>query len=144
LSIGRKTIGGLPAETEFCGASFSTVLGANVPSYNLPGITELKFTPKALAGIFLGRITKWNDGEIVKANPSLKLPAADIVVVHRSDASGTTYVWTDYLSKVSSEWKSRVGKGTSVKWPVGIGGKGNEGELPEFWTRPLTRWDTWN
>ncbi len=107
---------------------FPTVLGADVPSYNLPGVTEeLKFTPEALAGIFLGKIKKWNDPEISNVNPTVKLPAADIVVMHRSDGSGTTYVWTDYLSKISEEWKSKVGKGTSVNWPVGLGAKGNEG-----------------
>ncbi len=107
---------------------FPTVLGADVPTYNLPGVTsELKFTPEVLAGIFLGKITKWNDPELAKLNPDVKLPSDDIVVVHRSDGSGTTYVWVDYLSKVSEEWKSKVGVGTSVNWPVGLGGKGNEG-----------------
>lgn len=107
---------------------FPTVLGADVPSYNLPGITEeLNFTPQALAGIYLGKVKKWNDTEIAKANPKVKLPAEDIVVTHRADGSGTTYVWTDYLSKISEEWKAKVGKGASVNWPVGLGGKGNEG-----------------
>ena len=107
---------------------FPTVLGADVPSYNIPGVTvDLKFTPEALAGIFLGKVTKWNDPAIGSANPGVKLPADDIVVIHRSDGSGTTYIWTDYLSKVSSEWQSKVGKNTSVNWPVGLGGKGNEG-----------------
>ncbi len=107
---------------------FPTVIGADVPTYNILGVTqELKFTPAVLAGIFLGKITKWNDPEIAKANPGVNLPGNDIVVVHRSDGSGTTYIWTDYLSKVSEEWKNRVGKGTSVNWPVGLGGKGNEG-----------------
>ena len=107
---------------------FPTVLGADVPSYNLPGVTaELKFTPQALAGIFLGKITRWNDSAIAEANPGVSLPAQDIVVIHRSDGSGTTYIWTDYLSKVSDEWRTRVGRGTSVNWPVGLGGKGNEG-----------------
>jgi phosphate transport system substrate-binding protein len=107
---------------------FPTVLGAVVVTYNAPGITEsLNFTPEALAGVFLGKITKWNDPAIASANPKLKLPDADIVVVHRSDGSGTTYCWTDYLSKISAEWKSKVGNGTSVQWPVGLGGKGNEG-----------------
>ena len=107
---------------------FPTVLGAAVPSYNIPGVTgELKFTPEALAGIFLGKVTKWNDPAVAGANPGVKLPADDIVVIHRSDGSGTTYIWTDYLSKVSSEWQSKVGKNTSVNWPVGLGGKGNEG-----------------
>ncbi|MBZ5572233.1 MAG: phosphate ABC transporter substrate-binding protein PstS [Acidobacteriia bacterium] len=105
-----------------------TVLGADVPAYNIPGVTaELRFTPQALAGIFLGKITSWNDPAIAKENPGVKLPGDPIVVVHRSDGSGTTYIWTDYLSKVSPEWQSQVGKGTSVKWPVGLGGKGNEG-----------------
>ena len=107
---------------------FPTVLGADVPSYNVPGVTgTLNFTQKALAGIYLGQITKWNDPEIAKANPGVKLPSDDIVVVHRSDGSGTTYIWTDFLSKASEEWKNKVGKGTSVNWPVGLGGKGNEG-----------------
>jgi phosphate transport system substrate-binding protein len=107
---------------------FPTVMGADVPVYNVAGVsTDLSFTPEALAGIFLGKITKWNDPELVKANPGVKLPAADIVVVHRSDGSGTTYIWTDYLSKVSKEWETKVGRGTSVNWPVGLGGKGNEG-----------------
>jgi len=107
---------------------FPTVLGADVPSYNIPGISaELKFTPEAIAGIFLGKITKWNDPAITGPNPGVKLPAEDIVVVHRSDGSGTTYIWTDYLSKVSDEWKTKVGTNTSVNWPVGLGGKGNEG-----------------
>ncbi len=107
---------------------FPTVLGADVPSYNLPGLSaELNFTQKALAGIYLGKITKWNDPEIANANPGVKLPSDDIVVVHRSDGSGTTYIWTDFLSKASEEWKDKIGKGTSVNWPVGLGGKGNEG-----------------
>jgi phosphate transport system substrate-binding protein len=105
-----------------------TVLGADVPAYNVPGISgEVKFTPEALAGIFLGKIQKWNDPAITQANPGVKFPDKPIVVVHRSDGSGTTYIFTDYLSKVSKEWESAVGKGTSVKWPVGLGGKGNEG-----------------
>jgi phosphate transport system substrate-binding protein len=107
---------------------FPTVMGADVPSYNVPGVSaELNFTPEALAGIFLGKITKWNDPAITSANSGVKLPGDDIVVVHRSDGSGTTYIWTDYLSKVSPEWQSKVGKATSVNWPVGLGGKGNEG-----------------
>src|ERR1700691_4179933 len=107
---------------------FPTVLGAAVRSYNIPGVTaELKFTPEALAGIYLGKITKWNDPAIAGPNAGVKLPAEDIVVIHRSDGSGTTYIWTDYLSKVSSEWQSKVGTNTSVNWPVGLGGKGNEG-----------------
>ena len=105
-----------------------TVLGGVVPAYNIPGVTEeLKFTPDILAGIFLGKITSWNDPMIAKANPGVNLPGQTIVVVHRSDGSGTSYIFTDYLSKVSSEWASSVGRNTSVKWPVGLGGKGNEG-----------------
>lgn len=107
---------------------FPTVLGADIPTYNIPGVSaELNFTPEALAGIFMGRITKWNDPAIAGANAGVKLPANDIVVVHRSDGSGTTYIWTDYLSKVSDDWKNKVGKGASVNWPVGLGGKNNEG-----------------
>lgn len=107
---------------------FPTVLGADVPTYNIPGVTaELNFTPDALAGIFLGRISKWNDPAIASANKGVNLPASDILVVHRSDGSGTTYIWTDYLSKISGDWKDKVGKGSSVNWPVGLGGKGNEG-----------------
>jgi phosphate transport system substrate-binding protein len=106
---------------------FPTVLGADVPTYNIPGVSaELNFTPEALAGIFLGHISKWNDPAIAGANKGVNLPGNDIVVIHRSDGSGTTYIWTDYLSKVSSDWKDKVGKGTSVSWPVGLGGKGNE------------------
>jgi phosphate transport system substrate-binding protein len=105
-----------------------TVLGAVVPAYNVPGISgEIKFTAEALAGIFLGKIQKWNDPAIAQANPGLKFPDKAIVVVHRSDGSGTTFIFTDYLSKVSKEWESTVGKGASPKWPVGLGGKGNEG-----------------
>src|SRR6516162_5358822 len=107
---------------------FPTVLGAVVPTYNVPGVSgALNFTPDALAGIFLGKITKWNDPAIGGANKGVNLPANDIIVVHRSDGSGTTYCWTDYLSKVSDEWKSKVSRATSVNWPVGLGGKGNEG-----------------
>lgn len=107
---------------------FPTVLGAVVPTYNLPGITaSLKFTPQALVGIYLGTITNWDSPEIKKANPGVKLPNKKIIVVHRSDGSGTTFVWTDYLSKISPEWKSKVGSNTSVNWPVGLGGKGSEG-----------------
>ena len=107
---------------------FPTVLGSVVPAYNVPGVSgEIKFTPEALAGIYLGKITKWNDKALTSANSGVKLPDTDIVVVHRSDGSGTTFVWTDYLSKISAEWKEKVGSNTSVKWPVGLGGKGNEG-----------------
>src|SRR5579863_3481490 len=116
------------AASKFKILHFPTVLGADVPSYNISGVSgELNFTEKALAGIFLGTITKWNDPEITKANPGVNLPSADIVVIHRSDGSGTTYIWTDFLSKASDDWKNKVGKGTSVNWPVGLGGKGNEG-----------------
>jgi phosphate transport system substrate-binding protein len=106
-----------------------TVLGAVVPAYNVSGVSgEIKFTPEALAGIFLGKITNWNDKAIASANPGVNFPKDEpIVVIHRSDGSGTTFIFTDYLSKVSSEWQSQAGKGTSVKWPVGLGGKGNEG-----------------
>ncbi|MGD0759178.1 MAG: phosphate ABC transporter substrate-binding protein PstS [Candidatus Sulfotelmatobacter sp.] len=104
-----------------------TVLGAVVPVYSVPGVSaDLKFTPDVLAGIFLGRITKWNDKAIAAANPGANFPDKDIVVIHRSDGSGTTFIWTDYLSKVSADWKSQVGSGTAVKWPLGLGGKGNE------------------
>jgi phosphate transport system substrate-binding protein len=105
-----------------------TVLGAVVPAYNIPGVSaEVKFSPDVLADIYLGKINKWNDSRITKINPGVNFPDQNITVVHRSDGSGTTYIFTDYLSKVSSDWKNVVGKGTSVKWPVGIGGKGNEG-----------------
>ena len=105
-----------------------TVLGGDVPTYNLPEVTAtLRFTPDVLADIFLGKITKWSDARITAVNPGVKLPAADIVVVHRSDGSGTSFIWTDYLSKVSPEWEQKVGRGASVNWPVGLGGKGNEG-----------------
>lgn len=107
---------------------FPTVLGAAVPSYNIPGVNvPLKFTQKALAGIFLGTIKNWNDPEITKANPGVKLPGDDIIVIHRSDGSGTTYIWTDFLSKASEEWKNKVGTNTSVNWPVGLGGNKNDG-----------------
>ena len=105
-----------------------TVLGAVVPAYNIPGVPgEVKFTPDALAGIFLGKISKWNDKAITSANPGMNFPDKEIIVVHRSDGSGTTFIWTDYLSKISPEWKGQVGSDTSVKWPVGLGQKGNEG-----------------
>ena len=116
---------------------FPTILGADVPTYNIPGVTaKLNFTPEALAGIFLGKITKWNDPELVKANPGVNLPANDIAVVHRSDGSGTTFIWVDYLSKVSKEWETKVGRGTSVNWPVGLGGKGNEGVAGQVKQQP--------
>lgn len=105
-----------------------TVLGADVPAYNVPGVSgDVNFTPEILAGIFLGKISRWNDKAITSANPGVNFPDKEIIVVHRSDGSGTTFIWTDYLSKVSPEWKSQVGADTSVKWPVGLGQKGNEG-----------------
>ena len=105
-----------------------TVLGAVVPAYNLPGISaEIKFTPEVLAGIFLGKIQKWNDPALIQANPGVKFPDKPIVVIYRSEGSGTTFIFTDYLSKISQEWSKSVGKGASIKWPTGIGDKGNEG-----------------
>jgi phosphate transport system substrate-binding protein len=104
-----------------------TVLGAVVPIFNVPGVGDIKFSGDVLADIYLGKITMWNDARIAKDNPGVKLPDQKIIVVHRSDGSGTTYIWTDYLSKVSSDWASGPGKGTSPSWPVGVGGKGNEG-----------------
>ncbi len=104
-----------------------TCLGAVVVTYNLPGKPELRFTPDIIADIFLGKIKWWNDRRIQAINPDVKLPHQKIVVVHRSDGSGTTFIFTDYLSKVSQEWKKRVGRGKSLNWPVGIGGKGNPG-----------------
>jgi phosphate transport system substrate-binding protein len=107
---------------------FPTVMGAVVPTYNVAGLgQDFKFSGEALAGIFMGTVKKWNDPLLAKENKGAKLPNEDIVVVHRSDGSGTSFVWTDYLSKVSPEWKSKVGANTSVSWPVGLGGKGNEG-----------------
>jgi len=105
-----------------------TVLGAVLPVYNIPGVTaELKFSGPLLADIFLGKVTKWNDPAITKLNAGVNLPATDITVVHRSDGSGTSYIWVDFLAKVSEEWKKKVGVATSVRWPTGLGGKGNEG-----------------
>jgi len=105
-----------------------TVLGAVVPIYTLPGMSQrLRFTPEVLAGIFLGQITTWSDTRIAAANPGIALPRVPVVVVHRSDGSGTTYIFTDYLTKVSGDWARRVGRGTAVSWPVGLGGRGNEG-----------------
>jgi phosphate transport system substrate-binding protein len=107
---------------------FPSVLGAVVPTYNIPGIAaDLKFTPETLAGIFLGTIAKWNDSRLANDNPGVKFPNEEIQVIHRSEGSGTTFVWTDYLSKVSPDWKKKVGANTSVSWPVGLGGRGNEG-----------------
>jgi len=116
------------ADAKFKIFHIPTVLGAVVPAYNVPGVqAELRFSPSTIAGIFLGKINNWNDKAIAADNPGVKLPDRSIIVAHRSDGSGTTYIWTDYLSKVNSDWKDQVGKGTSVKWPVGLGGKGNEG-----------------
>jgi len=107
---------------------FPTVLGGVVPVYNIPGVSaELKFTGPVLADIYLGKITKWNDPGIAKLNQGVSLPSTDITVVHRSDGSGTTYIWVDFFAKISEEWKKKVGVATSVNWPAGIGGKGNEG-----------------
>ena len=107
---------------------FPTVMGGVVPVYNVEGVSDkINFTQKAISGIFLGKITMWNDPEIQSSNPDIKLPASQIVVVHRSDGSGTSYCWTDFLSKISKDWKGKVGTGTAVNWPVGLGGKGNEG-----------------
>lgn len=113
-----------------------TVLGAVVATYNLPGAPKLKFTGDLLADIFLGKVTKWNDPKITALNPGVSLPGQPIVVVHRSDGSGTTYIWVDYLSKVSPEWQKKVGRGTSVNWPVGLGGKGNEGVSGQVKNQP--------
>jgi phosphate transport system substrate-binding protein len=104
-----------------------TVLGAVVPIFNVPGVQEVKFSPDVLADVYLGKIANWNDAHIAKDNPGVKLPDLKIIVVHRSDGSGTSYIWTDYLSKVSKDWENGPGKGSSPSWPVGVGGKGNEG-----------------
>lgn len=107
---------------------FPVVAGTEAVVYNLPGVTQnLKLTPTVLADIFLGKIKKWNDARIARLNPDVALPDMDVIVVHRSDGSGTTYIFTDYLSTVSSEWAQKVGRGKSVRWPIGVGGKGNEG-----------------
>jgi phosphate transport system substrate-binding protein len=116
-----------------------TVMGAVVVTYNLPGVGKgLKLSSEDVADIFLGRITKWNDPKLVRDNPGIKLPNQPIIVVHRSDGSGTTAIFTDYLSGVSAEWKSKVGMGASVKWPVGLGGKGNEGVAGQLKTTQYT------
>ncbi len=116
------------AQTKMKILHIPTVLGAVVPAYNVPGISgELRFSPKTIADICLGKITTWNDKAIATDNPGVQLPNQSIIVVHRSEGSGTNYIFTDYLSKVSDDWKTTVGKGTSVKWPVGLGAKGNEG-----------------
>jgi phosphate transport system substrate-binding protein len=106
---------------------FPMVLGAVVPIFNVQGVTDLKFNGQVLADIYLGKVTKWNDPVIAKLNPGAKLPATDIAVIHRSDGSGTTFIWVDFMSKVSPEFKSKVGVATSVNWPTGVGGRGNEG-----------------
>src|SRR5881296_575998 len=107
---------------------FPTVLGAVVPVYNIPNVSaELHFSGPLLADMFLGKITKWNDPAIARLNAGVSLPASDITVAHRADGSGTTYIWVDFLSKTSPEWKSKVGVATSVNWPTGVGGRGNEG-----------------
>ena len=106
-------------------------MGAVVATYNLPGNPELRFTPELLADVFLGKITKWNDGRIKALNTRVELPALDLALVHRSDGSGTTYVLADYLSKVSQEWRERLGRGTSLRWPSGLGAKGNEGVVQQ-------------
>lgn len=117
---------------------FPTVLGAVVPTYNVPGVSkDLNFTSDALAGIFLGKITMWNDAAIASANPGVKLPAQKIVVVHRSEGSGTTFCWTDYLSKISPEWRSKIGRpNTTVNWPAGVGAKGNDGVAGQIKQQP--------
>lgn len=116
------------AQTPFKVFHLPTVLGAVVPAYNIPGVkTEVKFAPDVLADIFLGKITNWNDARIAKDNPGLKFPDKQIIVVHRAEGSGTTYIFTDFLSKVSKDWAAGPNKGTAVKWPVGLGGRGNEG-----------------
>src|SRR6185503_5932507 len=106
---------------------FPTVLGADVPVYNIPNVKDLKFSGPLLADIYLGKVTKWNDPAIAKLNPGVTLPGTNITVVHRAEGSGTTYIWVDYLSKVSPEWKTKVGVSSAVKWPTGVGGQGNEG-----------------
>jgi phosphate transport system substrate-binding protein len=114
--------------TKFKVLHFPTVLGGVVPTYNIEGVSApLNFSPESLAGIYLGAITKWNDAALKKDNPGVSLPNAEITVVHRAEGSGTTFVWSDYLSKISPEWKSKVGSGASINWPKGLGGKGNEG-----------------
>jgi phosphate transport system substrate-binding protein len=104
-----------------------TVLGAVVPVFNVPGVGELRFSGQTLADIYLGKIANWDDANIAKDNPGVKLPSQKIIVVHRSDGSGTSFIFTDYLSKVNKDWANGPGKGSSPSWPVGVGGKGNEG-----------------
>ena len=113
-----------------------TVLGAVVATYNVPGNPTLRFTGDVLADIFLGKITSWDDDRIKSLNPGVSLPKTAIIIVHRSDGSGTTYIWVDYLSKISKEWEGKVGRGTSVKWPAGLGGKGNEGVAGQIKNTP--------
>ncbi len=113
-----------------CGVKLThipTVLGAVVPIFNVSGVASLRFSPDVLADIYLGKITQWNDPRIAKDNPGVNLPGDRIIVIHRSDGSGTTFIWSDYLSKVSPEWASGPSKGTAINWPTGVGGKGNEG-----------------
>src|SRR2546427_6330469 len=118
---------------------FPTVIGGVVPIYNLPNLNrELNFTPQVLAGIMLGKITRWDDPQLIEANRGAKLPATEIFVVHRSDGSGTTYILSEYLSRVSEEWKTKVGMGTSIRWKVGIGAKGNEGVAGTLKTTPAS------
>ncbi len=115
-----------------------TVAGADVLTYNLPGNPKLKFDGPAIVDIFMGKITKWNDPKIQSQNQEVKLPDSDIVVVHRSDGSGTTYIWVDYLSSISPQWEKEVGRNTSVKWPLGLGAKGNEGVAGQIKQLPGT------
>jgi phosphate transport system substrate-binding protein len=132
-----KEIDGFKAKNGYGILHFPTVMGANVPVYKLAGVNQpLNFTGEALANIFMGKIFKWNDPAIASANPGVNLPNANIVVIHRSDPSGTTFVWTDYLSKVSPDWKAKVGAAKSVDWPVGLGGKGNEGVAGQVQSTP--------
>ena len=130
VDFGASDIPLKPEELEKDGLlQFPTVIGGDVPVVNLEGVKpgELKLTGPLLADIYLGKITKWNDSAVAKINQGVKLPDSEITVVHRSDGSGTTFIWVNYLSKVSAEWKQKVGEGTSVAWPTGVGGKGNEG-----------------
>ena len=130
VTFGASDMPMKPAELHAAGlAQFPVVIGGVVPVVNIEGVKpgEMKFTGPLLADIFLGKVVKWNDASIASINPDLKLPDQKITIVHRSDGSGTTFNWVNYLSKVSPEWKTSVGEGTSVKWPAGVGGKGNEG-----------------
>src|SRR5206468_1929302 len=135
--IGAKTVdfgaSDMPLKPEELDKSglmqFPTVIGGDVPVVNIKGVApgQMRLTGEVLADIFLGKITKWNESSIANLNPGMQLPATAISVVHRSDGSGTTFIWTNYLAKVSNEWKAKVGEGTAVNWPTGVGGKGNEG-----------------